>query len=116
MAEKYLIEHIVYVPEGESFLEWITHPTVKNFFNQWRNKDNLEEINNISKIYAEYNLGLGMEELLDKARIKKFKENTEIFYLCIEVDINPQKYHWRRIEDNYFPDWFKKTSIFNEYF
>lgn len=116
MAEKYTIEHIVYVPEGESFLAWITHPKVKYFFTQWRTKDDLTEINKLSRIYAEYNPGLGMEELLDKARIKKFKENIEIYYLCVEVDRMPQIYEWRRIEDNYFPDWFKKTSIFNEYF
>lgn len=120
MNNKYAIEVIVYVEEGHSFLEWITSVKVKNFFHAWKTKDNLNEISQ-NGIYAEYNPGLGKEELLDKARIKKFKEGTEIFYLLVEVDNffaadNWPKYNWRRIEDDYFPLWFQKNSIFNEYF
>lgn len=116
MAEKYYLEYIVYVPEGECFLEWITQPFVKRFFRKWKSNEDLNELNSFSKIYAEYNPGIGLEELLDKARIKKFKDNTELYYVCAEIESIPQNIEWRRIEDNYFPEWFKKTSIFNNFF
>lgn len=115
MNNNYTIEVIVYVPEGHSFLEWITSVKVNNFFHLWQLKDNLKEISQKNGIWAEYNPGLGKEELLDKARIKKFKDGTEIFYLLVEIESWP-KYNWRRIEDDYFPLWFQKNSIFNEYF
>lgn len=102
-----MIEHIVYVPVGVYFLPWITDKKTVKYFKNWLYNYDHDKINkNRKKIRVEYNISFKYDQLIKLAKLNA--KNYELFYVVVNEE--NKKIEWRRIEENYFYDWFIKLT------